>query len=227
MSYIYHETCHICELKELCEHSRSFENQKQTESNIVKKVIKFKKNEGVLSASSQLESIYVVKSGAFKSYEVDIMGKEHINNFYFPGDIIGLDAIRMKQHPYATKTVVSGELCSIPITPVLDYIARFPQLQAELIEAMSYSLNISRYITATTAEQKLASFLINMERRIHDADNLEAWELPMSRYDIAEFLGLTPETVSRTLTTLKRNQLIRVDGKSISILDKERLRKLL
>ena len=182
----------------------------------------------IYKEDSQVECWYRIASGVARRFSTRSDGKRQIVDLLLPGDIFGFGA-RGKHH-FAVEAIADG-------TVVLRYprsrlealadsdgrIAR--ELRDAACEAMARLQLLILNLGETTAEEKVGHFLVRMAQRLGGvpADQLV---LPMSREDIADYLALSVETVSRSLTQLKRRGLIRLTGtRQITILDRNALAK--
>lgn len=172
--------------------------------------------------------VYRVEVGHIVIYRIMPDGRRQVIDFAYPGDLVGLGALgEHASHAQATvKTVVR----CLPVT-ILNELASFdPRVGLRLYEAISSELMASRELLFTvsqrTASERLASFLLALSRRsARRGEKANEIVLPMTRNDIADFLGLTIETVSRMFTRLREDGIIDIEQRIlISIRDPERLR---
>jgi CRP-like cAMP-binding protein len=172
------------------------------------------------------EHYFKVLTGAVRSSKLLADGRRHVSEFYLPGDFIGLDA--------DTSYLFSAE--AMTDTTVVRYARRKVEalaLQEPRIGRQLLSIACHGYSTARqqlvllgrkTAEERIASFLLDLVERIGDADRVL---LPMSRTDIGDHLGLTMETVSRGLSHLKSEGIIAMgNSHEIRIRNREALEDL-
>lgn len=158
------------------------------------------------------EFVYNVTRGAMKLYKLLPDGRRQITGFLLAGDFLGLAG--KDGYSYSAETITAVELCRFPRRRLDELFEAYPQLERrmlklatdELIAAQDQMLLLGR----RTAAEKVASFLLRLsERERVRGQPGNPVLLPMTRGDIADYLGLTIETVSRTLSQLKRDQLIR------------------
>jgi CRP/FNR family transcriptional regulator len=136
-------------------------------------------------------------------------GRRQVVDFAYPGDLIGLGALG--EHTVSAQVTETSRLTAFPIASVHEVARHDLSLGLKLYEAMSQELMAARELLITvcqrTASERIAAFLLALSRRNRRrGSTVDEIVLPMTRTDIADFLGLTIETVSRTLTKL------RVDG---------------
>ncbi|MFK7992498.1 MAG: helix-turn-helix domain-containing protein [Granulosicoccus sp.] len=157
--------------------------------------------------------IFLVLSGVIGSYKLLPDGRRQICAFSYPGDILGIECEQWHlNHAEAlSETVVR----SIPATAIDKLIMSEPGFGQALLRITAMELASTREqllsLGRKTAKEKLATFLLNIARRHALPGMSEAqFDLPMKRYDIADYLGLTVETVSRNFTRLKTSGMIRL-----------------
>jgi|SRR5690554_1047280 len=173
-------------------------------------------------------AIYAVRAGALKTWTTDIHGREQITGFYLPGDIAGLDGPANHQHSNSAQVLQTSSVCKLPYHLLEQLGSKVPGLQRNLLQLLSREIvhdqQQRRLLSRSSAQTRVAAFLLDMSNR-HQRHNLSATEftLPMSRGDIANFLGLTLETVSRTFSHLQKTGLLSTAGKHIHIIDLEQL----
>jgi CRP/FNR family nitrogen fixation transcriptional regulator len=151
--------------------------------------------------------VYQVASGAVRLVRLMSDGRRQINSFYFAGDIFGLDADKV--HRFSAEAIGRSEILLIKRSVFLRELRRdaelmdelWTQTTAELRRAQEHMITLGR----KSAYERVADFLIDVSTPLFHSG---AVELPMSRTDIADYLGLTIETVSRMLTRLQRNGVI-------------------
>ena len=133
-------------------------------------------------------------------------GRRLITGFLFPGDFLGLSIADV--YAYTAEALVETSLCRFDRAKLIKLLERFPKLEHrllelasnEIVEAQAHMLVLSR----KTATERLASIVATLSERIgHNSDGVKIIELPMTRQDLADYLGLTTETVSRTFTELR------------------------
>ncbi len=177
------------------------------------------------------DSVYMVRSGTIKTCTVSASGEEQVIGFYGPGDLAGLDAIDTGQHRSSAIALGTASVCSLPWKPLCRLSARVPQVQGRLFAKMSQRILDNERRLGTLAMRgaghRMASFLVGFlddcRRRGLKCDELL---LPMPRADIASYLVLAVETVSRSLTRQHEEGVIDVRRNCIRILDEQVLRTI-
>ena len=191
---------------------------------IIKRSRPLKKGGHLFRAGDGFESIYAVRSGAIKTYSVTENGEEQITGFYLPGEILGIDGINTNAHSNFAKALDSSAVCEIPFEKLESLSAQIPSLQRHFFQLMSKEIQADQQLimllSKKNADERIAALILSLSSR-HKIRGLSAahFRLPMSRNDIGNFLGLAVETVSRVFTRLQKQDIIRVEGKDIEVLD--------
>ena len=151
-------------------------------------------------------SVFNVTSGTVKLYKLLPDGRRQITGFLFGGDFMGLSV--NDRFAYSAETVNAATFCRFPRRKLDALMDEFPKLQRRLFSLASTELAAAQdqmlLLGRKTAREKIASFIVMLSQRASrrgQKDNPVA--LPMGRADIADYLGLTTETVSRTFTQLR------------------------
>jgi CRP/FNR family nitrogen fixation transcriptional regulator len=168
----------------------------------------FARNSEVFGENEPADYLYKLVSGSVRSYKVLVDGRRQIGAFYVPGDIFGLES--GDAHTFSAEAVSDCKILVIKRSAVMNLAARDPEVARQMWAAIARELTrvqAHSLLLIKTAQERVASFLLEMADRV-PADGLV--ELPMSRQDIADYLGLTIETVSRTLTHLEKTAAIGV-----------------
>ncbi len=172
-------------------------------------------------------AIAAVRSGTVKTYVTDADGREQVRGFFLPGEVIGLDAISESRYPCNAVALEPVVLCRFSFPTLASLASRLPGLQAHLFRLLSRDIGSAALLAGNhTAEDRLAAFLVGLSRR-YAARGFRAdrFQLTMSRSDIANYLRLAAETVSRILRRFQDDRLIRVRRREIELLDLPRLEK--
>jgi CRP/FNR family transcriptional regulator len=167
--------------------------------------------EFVFTEGDPATHLFRVETGAIALYKVSADGRRQIVGFAYPGDLIGLGS--KNEHMMNAQAVKPTRLRCLPIGALYHSASNDPALGFKLYEALARELAATRDLMLTTGQrsamERVVSFLLAFSRRSarNGQDPLE-FELPMTRGDIGDFLGLTIETVSRTFSKLKALGLI-------------------
>jgi CRP/FNR family transcriptional regulator len=177
------------------------------------------------------ESLYAVRSGAFKTVGTSRQGDEKITGFHLSGELLGLDAISSGRHGYSAVALEDSEVCAIPFAQLERLAMAVPALQHQLLRVISGDISRDQglllLLGSMSAEQRIAAFLLSLARR-HQRLGYSAsrFVLRMTREEVGNYLGLTLETVSRLLSRFQREDLIAVHQREVEIRDAGRLREM-
>ncbi len=179
-----------------------------------------------------LTAIYAVTSGTIKVQQTTDAGRAQVLGFRFPGELFGEEAIYPSEYSLDALAVDDASVCRIPMQEFDELAEKIPLFQKKLIKLIGRQCYVAQRqlaacVARNSAEERLSAFMLNVAERnsIHYQPGNEI-QLAMSRDDIANFLGLRRETLSRTLTKLQKSGLISVRGKVVEILDIKELRLL-
>ncbi len=176
-------------------------------------------------------AIFAVTSGALKLVNIDPKSQELVVGFALAGETLGQTAIYPQRYPCSAIALENSYVCELPMHSVSDMIAQTPNMQQNLqhmLNKENFDLHrqFAMLMARKNAEQRLAAFLLNLSMRLDERGfSSDQFQLPMSRDDIANFLGLRKETLSRLFTKLHQSGGIAVRGKHIRILEMTRLRE--
>lgn len=176
-------------------------------------------------AGDRLDALYSVRGGCVKTYTVDAAGNERIRGFYFPGDIVGLDALGGGVCLSTAVAVVPSQVCVAPISDLQGLMGRMPIVAMRVMEQTSRELAMSLAIAGEyTAEQRLAAFLLHLRSRIGLGIS-GALRLPMAQRDVGNYLRLANETVCRNLKRFEQKGWIESTERGLKLLDEAALRE--
>ncbi len=189
------------------------------------------REQALYAAGQPFRALYVVRSGAFKTSVIDGQGELQVLGFHLPGEIMGLDAIASGQHQCSAEALMKSSACEVPYDRLEQVAHDLPGLQRELMRVISREVQHDQrhlvMIGRRVALERLAIFLHSLSQRLERVRrDPHLFVLPMSRRDLANYLGLVIETVSRLFSRLAELGVIAVERKTIRILDPAKLREL-
>ena len=185
--------------------------------------------ETVFAQEEMTTSFYNLLVGVMRLYKLLPDGRRQIVGFALPGDFLGLTA--SPRHSFSADAIGPVAVCRFSRTSFSRYIEDKPHLLRRIneltIRELSQAQDHMVLLGRRSAEEKVATFLIAWRDRLAELKGLSKMvPLPMSRLDIADFLGLTIETVSRTFTRLDREGVIEIMPGSVRLLDPARAEAL-
>jgi CRP/FNR family transcriptional regulator len=186
--------------------------------------------EFLFTEGDPISHVYRIETGAIALYKVLADGRRQVLGFAYPGDLIGLGI--QGEHVMNAQAIKHTRLRCLPLAALRQSAANDPMLGFKLYEALARELAATRDLMLTTGQrsaiERVAGFLLAFSRRNErQGRDPTSFELPMTRTDIGDFLGLTIETVSRTFTRLKLLGLIELPlSNQVKLLDIEELKRL-
>ncbi len=166
-------------------------------------------------------AVYAVRSGVFKTYTLNGDGLQRVLGFHLPGELVGLDGIASNRYFSCAVALGTATACRFSFDALLDSARRFPDLQKSLLRLMSQEINASRRaVLERPAKERVVWFLLDFSRRLHErGQSATHFFLPMMRSDIANYLNITSETVSRAFSRLQTEGLIGIKQKELWLND--------
>jgi CRP/FNR family nitrogen fixation transcriptional regulator len=170
--------------------------------------------------------VYKIVSGVVRTCKLLSDGRRQISSFFLPGDIFGLEAT--VEHRFTAEAVSDVSLIFVKRSALTELAGRDSEVANDLWSAATSDLRAAQehilLLGRKSAQERMAAFLLEMAERTHSG---EAVDLPMSRLDIADYLGLTIETVSRTITQLENAEAISLQTtRHIRLRDRSALNRL-
>jgi CRP/FNR family transcriptional regulator, anaerobic regulatory protein len=214
--------CKTCSLHALCLPLSLDDTQMDQLDDIINRGRPIAKGEHLFRQGDAFTSVYAIRTGTIKTYTLTNDGQEQITGFHLASEILGLEAYDMDKYPISAKALETTNVCEIPISR-LDHLAgEMPELRRQLMRIMGKDIRedqqMMMLLSKKTAEERLATFLLSLSQRFtRRGYSCSTFRLSMSRADIANYLGLAVETVSRIFTRLQKKGLIADTGNAKEI----------
>jgi CRP/FNR family transcriptional regulator len=174
------------------------------------------------------DAIAAVRAGTVKTYVNDSDGREQVQGFFLPGEVIGLSAISRERYPSNAVALEPVMLCRFSFPGISALAARMPGVQQQLFRLLSQDIGKAALLAGNyTADERMAAFLVSLSRR-YAARGFPAtrFRLTMTRTDIANYLRLASESVSRGFRRLQDTGLVRVERREIELLNLQQLESM-
>jgi len=223
--------CDSCCLRELCLPVGLEPENVSLLDHIVSGRERVKRRDNLYRPGDAFSAVYAIRSGTFKTLMLAEDGREQITGCYMGGDIIGLDGIGDGCHTSGAVALEDSQVCALPFDQLDNLAHKVPALARNLYRCIARDLcrgqDMMFLLGSMRAEQRLVAFLLNLAHR-YQARGYSGSEfvLRMTREEIACFLGLKLETVSRLFSHLQVEGLIQVQGRSVKLLDSTALRNI-
>lgn len=191
-----------------------------------------RKGAHLYQAGEPLDSLHVIRSGFLVTTTVNNLGFEQVTRFLMPGDTSGMDGIANGIHQCNTVAIEDSSVCGIAFAQLEKLCAKVPALQRHFHRLLSQEINRDQSLLlllgGMRGPERLAVFLLNLSAQYsasgHSATN---FRLPMRYKDIASYLGLRLETVSRLFAQFSKDELIILENKHIYIKNAAGLKQLI
>ena len=217
-------SCSDCRLSDLCLPYGLQINQVEQLVTIIKNKWPLRVDDLLYSQDDKCRSLYAVKSGSFRSFIVNSEGVEQTIGFYLPGELMGLDALLHGKYSCSAVALETGSVCELPLSRLNELCLEMPGLQQQMMRILSKEIASDHdqilLLGHSSAKKRMATFLLMLSRRYGALGfSKTEFKLSMCRQDIANFLGLSNETISRQLTELSKAGIIIVKQRGIQIID--------
>lgn len=220
--------CSTCAFSSVCMASGYGKPELQELHCLVEHVGMFKPGEHVFRTGEPFRAIYAVRQGTVKTVVVNREGHEQVLGFYLPGEVVGLNAIYPEKYPCDAVALEPSEFCRFSFPAMSELAARMPSVQQHLFRMLSKELGAASLLAGDhSADERMAAFLIDLgDRSAARGFSGTRFRLSMSRSDIANYLRLATETVSRVLGRFRDGEFVRIDGRNVELLAVDELRQL-
>ena len=188
---------------------------------LVEHVGPFHEGDHLFREGDPFTAIAAVRAGTVKTCVIDAAGREQVLGFFLPGEIIGLNAIHSARYPCNAVALDTVMLCRFSFPAISTLATTLPGLQQHLFRLLSQDIGKASLLAGDySAEERMAAFLLTLSQRFAARGfSATRFRLSMSRTDIANYLRLAAETVSRVLRRMQDHGLISVDRREVVIND--------
>jgi CRP/FNR family transcriptional regulator len=225
-------SCAVCTLRQICmpvdiqnaEAKLLFER-------LVTTRIRLRKGDVLFRAGDRFTALFALRVGSLKTVTCTDDGTEQVSGYHLPGEIVGVDGVGNDAYACQAVALEDSEVCTLPFDRIERLARDDASFQRRLYRLLSSAIVRERTVTLVVAtmraEQRLASFLVDLSNRYH-ARGYSSTEfvLRMTREEIGSHLGLKLETVSRLFSRFAEERLIAVSGRVIKLLDRAALHQL-
>lgn len=214
-------SCFSCRLSPYCFPPGLDKDHIHLLDSLIDKQRVFHKNEYIYREKKDFTEIFIIRAGSVKTYNIANNGQIVITGFCYPGEILGMNAIAAKCYQENAVTLDTVSVCALNYGEFVKLSNRFIGFNQQLIKLMSEKLASQSISNHTcSAESKIALFLLTISHKMknYGTSGID-FSLSMSREDIAKYLGLATETVSRILSKFKLKQIITCSNKSVHLQD--------
>ena len=220
----YGKRCSTCVLAHFCLPAGIATEDVPKVDVMVKDRMHLKKGEYLYRQGEEFSSIFSVRFGSIMTEYFLANGRHQVMGFHLPGEVFGLDGIGDRFYQSDAITLEESEVCTIPFAGFQTLASQIPALQSQFNRILSRELTQDRRhllnLGSLHAIERLAGFVINLSLRLAVRGHEDRqFILPMSRAEIASYLGVKIETISRTFTRFSDAGLIRIQQRHITLVD--------
>ncbi|MBS0285794.1 MAG: cyclic nucleotide-binding domain-containing protein [Proteobacteria bacterium] len=211
--------CETCRLAEFCFPPGLEKAHVHLLDKLINKQKIFHKSDYLFKAGASFKNIVVIRSGSIKTYKINAQGDQLITGFCYPGEVLGLNAIATKCYQENAVALDTVSVCELSFCEFEKVAEQVPSFQRQLIKMMSEKLCHTGIINlSSSAESKMAFFLLSISQKMknYGTSGLD-FKLSMTREDIAKYLGLASETVSRVLSKFQLSNLVACSQKNVQL----------
>tara|TARA_R110002073_G_scaffold69125_2_gene171562 strand:- start:585 stop:1343 length:759 start_codon:yes stop_codon:yes gene_type:complete len=224
-------SCSTCRLAELCiPIALKIEDINKLEK-IVTRGRPIQRGDHIYREDEEFKSIYAVRLGSVKTYLMTNDGREQVTGFYMAGEVFGMDGVARGVHETSAVAMDTSAICAIPFERLEELGSLIPSLQRHMFKLLGHEIaadqKLITLLSKNSADERMAALFLSLSQRCNNIGlSPENIILPMSRSDIANYLGLTVETVSRVLSRMQKKDIIKIDNKELRIIDMEALQAI-
>ncbi len=184
--------------------------------------VAYKRGEIIYHAGDESDSLYIVSRGKIRIYRLSESGKEQLVRILQPGDFTGeLALFKEATHEAYAEAMTETNVCMIQRTDLQQLLLKYPSISLKILTEFSNRLDESEKQTTRFATEKVETRIaLFLAESLADPARSNELELPMSKKDLASYLGTTPETISRKFAELEQQGYIKQKSpRIIEILD--------
>lgn len=210
------QTCHCCSFSHSCLRGIPVQNK------AVASLLIYERQSSLYLLGDPFSSLYVLRSGSAKTYVNTESGHEQISSFHYPGDVLGLEGFDSMVHSSSLQFLETSSVCRISLKNVNNAMDESREVRQRLLAYMSRSIRDEQLLLMSLnqydSKQRVIKFLLDLSEKMKRGGlSRSEFNLSMSRIDIANFLGLAIETISRLLTKMDAQGLIKVQNRKITL----------
>lgn len=188
-----------------------------------------RRGDSVFREGDTFDNLYAVRSGSLKTVATRQDGREQVTGLHLAGEALGLDGICNENYPRTAVALEDSSVCVIPYGAMKTLCSEATTMQTRIHKLMSEQIvretSQSMLLGSLNADERVAAFLLDVSTRyLKRGYSQSEFNLRMTREDIGSYLGITLETVSRTLSKFQRRGLLAMQGRIVRILDFDGLR---
>jgi len=220
-----------CDLKKICFPNGLSAEELSIFEGSVEKTLKVAKKEKLYSRGDPLKSVYAIKAGSIKTYLSTSKGQAQVLGFHMPGDLLGFDGFANDHHTSDAVAMEDTVLCELPMKNFENLCEVLPGLRKVMMQQVGSEISRHHSLVLTLGqmqtEERLATFILRLSCYYNSRGySSSQFNLPMPRHDLANFLGMAPETLSRMFAKLEKLDVLSINRREVTINDIDMLMSL-
>lgn len=221
--------CADCRLITLCLPRGLDREDMERLDGIVKRGPPLQRGQYLYRQGDPMRWLFAVRAGSLRVFTSTADGTEQTVGFYLLGEVLGFDGLEHERHTCTAVALETTAVCELPLDRLEELCGELPRLQHQLLSLVGKEIASEHEsilsLATRSAEERLATFLLSLSMRFGERGlSRTEFNLSMSRHDIANFLGVAAETVSRQLSSFQVQGILSVNQRSVQIHDLDRLR---
>jgi CRP/FNR family transcriptional regulator len=224
-------TCANCNFRDACLTGGVPADDLKFIENIVYSRRRIRRGEQLFKAGDAFNCLYAIRRGFFKTTLIDGEGREQVTGFFMGGELLGMDGLGSGRYKGDAIALEDSTVCAMPYALIEEFAQKNPSLQRRLHLVLSREITrghgLMMILGSMYGQERLATFLLNLSKRfLRRGFSGSTFLLRMTRLEIANYLGLKLETVSRLFSAFQKAGLIEVDGKQVTIVASKALERV-
>ncbi|AVI61492.1 transcriptional activator protein anr [Halomonas sp. GFAJ-1] len=224
-------SCHVCSLRRTCLPGALSRQALETFDQLVERPMPYPDNHVITPQGAPFEALYMVRGGAVKQIQTSgLSHKPTVVDIYWPGDVVGLEWVGAT---YQDDALIAGSrsfVCKIPYGLLTVFSLKQQSVQKKLLQKTSHHLRQRKLrpslMQNATACSKISAFLLTVAKQKHQQHyDPTHFTLPLMQAELASYLNLAPETVSRQLKALRQANIIDLQQRHVTIKDVNQLER--
>ncbi len=223
--------CANCNLKKICFPAGLSSSELDTFEDSVNKTFKIPKKQKLFSRDEPLTAFYAIKAGGMKTQLSTSDNQTQIIGFHLPGDLLGFDGFAESKHTCDAIALEDTILCELSVGNFDSLCETLPGIRKVMMqqvgEVMNKHYSLALTLGQMSSETRLATYLYKLSYYYKSRGySSTEFNLPMSRSDLASYLGMAPETLSRTFSKLDKQKVLNLKKRNVTIIDNKALTEM-
>lgn len=224
-------SCNSCSLSELCLPKGLDKEDLQKLEDILDHHDRLDKDAHLYRTGDPMSGLFAVRSGSFKTFMTTRDGSEQITGFHLPGELVGMDGFSEGSFACDAVALETSTVCELPLDQFDNLCSDIHGLRRQVLKLMGKEINQEHMLLMALGqmkgEERLATFLLSLSERFKTRGfSPNEFNLSMPRHDLANYLGLAVETLSRMFSKLDEDGILQVNRRNVKIIDMSKLRQL-